>query len=58
MHADYAGRGTIAVMKISLHQQELIRIENLDILCRHLKIVYLQNNIIEKMENLSKLKEL
>jgi len=26
--------------------------------CRHLKILYLQNNLIEKMEGLSKLKEL
>ena len=44
--------------EISLHQQNLIKIENLDKLCRHLQILYLQNNIIEKIENLSKLKEL
>lgn len=42
--------------EVSLHQQELLKIENLDVLCRHLKILYLQNNIIEKMENLNKLK--
>jgi len=41
-----------------LHQRELIKIENLDKLCRHLKIIYMQNNIIEKLENLNKLKEL
>jgi protein TilB len=41
-----------------LHQQEIVKIENLDVLCRHLKILLLQNNIIEKMENLNKLKEL
>ena len=35
-----------------------MKIENLDVLCRHLKILYLQNNIIEKMENMNKLKEL
>jgi protein TilB len=44
--------------EISLHQQEIIKIENFDILCRHLRILYLQNNIIEKLENLNKLKEL
>lgn len=27
-------------------------------LCRHLKILYLQNNVIERLENLNKLKEL
>ena len=44
--------------EVSLHQRELKKIENLDKLCRHLKILYFQNNIIEKMENLNKLKEL
>lgn len=44
--------------EISLHQQDIERIEVIDKYCRHLKILYLQNNIIEKMENLSKLKEL
>lgn len=34
------------------------KIELLETYCRHLKILYLQNNIIEKMEGLSKLKEL
>lgn len=44
--------------EISLHQLELEKIENLDKYCRHLRILYLQNNIIEKIENLEKLKEL
>ena len=44
--------------EVSLHQQELKRIENLDVYCRHLKILYLQNNLIEKMEGLNKLVEL
>lgn len=44
--------------EVSLHQQEIVKIENFDVLCRHLKIMYLQNNIIEKMENLNKLKQL
>ncbi len=44
--------------EISLHQFEIEKIENLDKCCRHLRILYLQNNIIEKIENLEKLKEL
>lgn len=44
--------------EISLHQQELEAIELLEQCCRHLKILYLQNNIIGKLENVSKLKEL
>ena len=41
-----------------LHQYELEKIELLEECCRHLKILYLQNNIIEKIENINKLKEL
>merc|ERR1719395_248787 len=44
--------------EISLHQLELEKIENLEACCRHIKILYLQNNIIGRLENLSKLKEL
>jgi len=44
--------------EVALHQFEIEKIENLDKLCRHLKILLLQNNIIEKIENVSKLKEL
>jgi protein TilB len=44
--------------EISLHQFDLEKIENLDKYCRHLRILFLQNNIIEKIENLEKLKEL
>jgi len=44
--------------EISLHQQDIEKIENLDVYCRHLKILYLQSNLIPKMEGLSKLKEL
>jgi protein TilB len=51
--------GVISTLEeISLHQFELEKIENLDKYCRHLKILFLQNNIIEKLENLEKLKEL
>lgn len=44
--------------EISLHQQEIERIELLDKLCRDLKIVYLQSNLIPKIENVSRLKKL
>ena len=44
--------------EISLHQENIERIENLEFYCRHIKILYLQDNIIEKLENLDKLKEL
>ena len=44
--------------EISLHQRELVSIDLLETYCRKLKIVYLQNNIIEKMEGLSKLKDM
>lgn len=44
--------------EISLHQFEIEKIENLDKYCRHLKILFLQNNIIERLENLEKMKEL
>ena len=44
--------------EISLHQLSIEKIENLEYYCRHIKILYLQDNIIEKLENLDKLKEL
>ncbi|XP_060631870.2 dynein axonemal assembly factor 11 [Anolis sagrei] len=44
--------------EISLHQQDIERIEHLDRWCRDLKILYLQNNLIPKIENVSRLKKL
>eukprot|EP00055_Hartaetosiga_balthica_P004621 m.12422 g.12422 ORF g.12422 m.12422 type:complete len:433 (+) comp3995_c0_seq3:274-1572(+) len=44
--------------EISLHQENLERIEMLDRACPHLKILYLQNNIISVIENLNRLKSL
>uniref|UniRef100_H2Z732 Leucine-rich repeat-containing protein 6 n=1 Tax=Ciona savignyi TaxID=51511 RepID=H2Z732_CIOSA len=45
--------------ELSLHQQDLVKIEHLDRWCRDLKILYLQNNLIGKcIENVSKLKKL
>eukprot|EP00485_Elphidium_margaritaceum_P005792 CAMPEP_0202690968 /NCGR_PEP_ID=MMETSP1385-20130828/5824_1 /ASSEMBLY_ACC=CAM_ASM_000861 /TAXON_ID=933848 /ORGANISM="Elphidium margaritaceum" /LENGTH=377 /DNA_ID=CAMNT_0049346309 /DNA_START=32 /DNA_END=1165 /DNA_ORIENTATION=+ len=44
--------------EITLHQYDIEKIELIQDHCKHLKILYLQNNQIEKIENLSKLKEL
>ncbi|KAJ7338147.1 hypothetical protein JRQ81_010765 [Phrynocephalus forsythii] len=44
--------------EISLHQQNIERLEHLDRWCRDLKILYLQNNLIPRIENVSKLKKL
>jgi protein TilB len=44
--------------EISLHQEELEKIEVIGTLCRKLRILYLQNNIIDKMEDLTHMKEL
>ena len=52
--------GMISTLEeISLHQEELEGIsEVLGMTCRKLKILYLQNNVICKLENLHRLKEL
>jgi protein TilB len=44
--------------EISLHQLEIERIEVIGVLCRKLKILYLQNNIIPRIEGLSHCKDL
>ncbi|KAM9449716.1 dynein axonemal assembly factor 11-like [Clarias gariepinus] len=44
--------------EISLHQQDIERIEHIDRWCRNLKILYLQNNLISKIENVGRLKKL
>ncbi|OQS01068.1 cysteine protease family C54 [Thraustotheca clavata] len=51
--------GIISTLEeISLHQEELEKIELIGTLCRKLRILYLQNNIIEKIEDLTHMKEL
>ena len=51
--------GIIATMEeISLHQEEIEKIENIGTLCRKLKILYFQNNIISKIEDLTHMKDL
>lgn len=44
------------LQEISLHQQNLEKIELLGHASRGLKILYLQNNLISKIENLHHLK--
>ncbi|XP_039978980.1 protein tilB homolog [Xiphias gladius] len=44
--------------EVSLHQQDIERIEHIDRWCRDLRILYLQNNLIPRIENLSRLKKL
>jgi len=44
--------------EITLHQLEIERIEVIGGMCRKLQILYLQNNIIERIEGLAHLKDL
>ncbi|XP_026190775.1 protein tilB homolog [Cyclospora cayetanensis] len=44
--------------EIALHQLEIEKIELIDRLCKDLKILLLQNNLIERLENLGRLKQL
>lgn len=44
--------------EISLHQCDIERIEHLDKWCRDLKILYLQSNLIPKIESVGRLKKL
>ncbi len=49
--------GMLATLEeVSLHQQGIERIELLGHACRALKILYLQSNVISKLENLHRLK--
>ncbi|XP_011499246.1 PREDICTED: protein tilB homolog [Ceratosolen solmsi marchali] len=51
--------GEISTLEeISLHQENIERIELLNQACRNLKILLLQYNLISKIENLHKLKQL
>lgn len=44
--------------ELSLHQEDIERIEHIHDWCRDLKILLMQNNLIAKLENLNKLKKL
>ncbi|OXU31543.1 hypothetical protein TSAR_013259 [Trichomalopsis sarcophagae] len=51
--------GEISTLEeLSLHQENIERIELLNQACRNLKILLLQYNLISKIENLNKLKQL
>ncbi len=39
--------------EVALHQQSIGKIENIDVLCPNLKIIYLQANEISKLGNLN-----
>ncbi|VEN61993.1 unnamed protein product [Callosobruchus maculatus] len=44
--------------ELSLHQEDVEKIEHLNNWCKELQILYLQANLISKIENLNKLKKL
>ncbi|KAM8838833.1 dynein axonemal assembly factor 11 [Synchiropus picturatus] len=44
--------------EVSLHQQDIEKIEHIERWCRDLKILYLQNNLIPRIENVGRLKKL
>ncbi|XP_075878349.1 dynein axonemal assembly factor 11 isoform X2 [Nelusetta ayraudi] len=44
--------------EVSLHQQDLERIEHIGRWCRELRILYLQSNLIPRIENVGRLKKL
>ncbi|XP_014670407.1 PREDICTED: protein tilB homolog [Priapulus caudatus] len=44
--------------ELSLHQQDIERIEHIDKWCRELKILLLQSNLISKIEHVGRLKKL
>ncbi|KAK5860455.1 hypothetical protein PBY51_021930 [Eleginops maclovinus] len=44
--------------EVTLHQQDVERIEHIERWCKELKILYLQNNLIPRIENVGRLKKL
>ncbi|XP_026146668.1 protein tilB homolog [Carassius auratus] len=56
--AEHNNGEIFSLEEVSLHQQDIERIELIDKWCRDLKILYLQNNLIPKIENVSRLKKL
>uniref|UniRef100_A0A2K6GT11 Leucine-rich repeat-containing protein 6 n=1 Tax=Propithecus coquereli TaxID=379532 RepID=A0A2K6GT11_PROCO len=57
-NAEHNDRIIFSLEELSLHQQEIEKLEHIDKWCRDLKILYLQNNLIGKIENVSRLKKL
>ncbi|XP_057189459.1 dynein axonemal assembly factor 11 [Triplophysa rosa] len=56
--AEHNNGEIFSLEEVSLHQQDIERIEHIHNWCRDLRILYLQNNLIPKIENVSKLKKL
>ncbi|TRY91008.1 hypothetical protein DNTS_023025 [Danionella cerebrum] len=56
--AEHNNGQIFSLEEVSLHQQDIERIENIQKWCRDLKILYLQNNLIPKIENVGRLKKL
>lgn len=54
--AEHTDGMLLSLQEIGLHNQGIERIEVINQLCRHLRILYLQNNIICKIENVNRLK--
>lgn len=48
-NAEHNDCAIFSLEEISLHQQEIERLEHIDRWCRDLKILYLQNNLIGKI---------
>ena len=57
-HAEH-NEGEISTLEeITLHQENIDKIETINQVCRQLKILLMQNNLIAKIENLNMLKRL
>ncbi|KAJ8337299.1 hypothetical protein SKAU_G00385190 [Synaphobranchus kaupii] len=56
--AEHNNGEIFSLEEVSLHQQDIEKIEHIDKWCRDLKILYLQNNLIPRIENICKLKKL
>ncbi|KAK2900617.1 hypothetical protein Q8A67_008732 [Cirrhinus molitorella] len=56
--AEHNNGEIFSLEEVSLHQQDIEKIEHIDKWCRDLKILYLQNNLIPKIENVGRLKKL
>merc|ERR1712166_686364 len=56
--ADHNSGEVSTLEELSLHQRNITKLDLIDNACRKLKILYLQNNLIPKIENVSRCKEL
>ena len=54
--AEHNGGCLDTLQEVTLHQQNLEGIGVLNQACRHLRHLYLQNNVISRIENLHRLK--